>query len=99
MALGWAFRNLRRVRKSPSYDEDKELQLWTGALAASLLGYMSGAMFASTEYNLFPYFMIAYTCAIYRIAFSANTSVTEPENGTKLQNGREKKKPEFAWSR
>jgi len=98
MALGGAFRNLRRVRKSPSYDEDKELQLWTGALWASLAGYMVGAMFASTEYNLFPYFMIAYTCALYRIAYTPVTSVNQPEDGINFQNDGADRK-QLAWTR
>src|SRR5207248_8216006 len=34
LALASAYRNLRRVRKSPEYKTNKELQLWTGALAA-----------------------------------------------------------------
>ena len=98
MALGGAFRNLRRVRKSPSYDGDKELQLWTGALWASLAGYMVGAMFASTEYNLFPYFMIAYTCSLYRIAYTPVTSINQPENGTNLQKD-EADREQLAWTR
>ena len=98
LALGGAFRNLRRVRKSPSYDRDKELQLWTGALWASLAGYLVGAMFASTEYNLFPYFMIAYTCSLYRIAYTPGTSVNQPENGVNFQNDGADRK-QLAWAR
>jgi O-antigen ligase len=60
-----AFRNLRRVRKTVTYARSEEVRLFTGALWASLAAYLVGAMFASTEYNLFPYFMVAYTSALY----------------------------------
>ena len=33
---------------------------------------MVGAMFATTEYNLFPYFMVGYICALYKIASVAD---------------------------
>jgi O-antigen ligase len=69
--LALAFRNLRRVRKTEAYAQSKEVQLFTGALWASLAAYLAGAMFASTEYNLFPYFMVAYTSALYGISSSA----------------------------
>jgi O-antigen ligase len=99
LALGGAFRNLRRVRKAPDYDRDAELRLWTGALWASMAGYVVGAMFASTEYNLFPYFMIAYTSALYRIAFTPKTAVRQPVSGTNLQNDGAGSKRELAWTR
>jgi O-antigen ligase len=63
-----AFRNLRRVRLTPAYATRKDIPLFTSALWASLAAYVAGAMFASTEYELFPYFMVAYTSALYRIA-------------------------------
>jgi O-antigen ligase len=73
--LALAFRNLRRVRKTQAYAQSREVQLFTGALWASLAAYLVGAMFSSTEYNLFPYFMVAYTSALYGL-----TSVA-PEAG------------------
>jgi O-antigen ligase len=66
-----AFRNLRRVRKLPGFAEDPEIRLFTSALWASLAAYVIGAFFSSTEYNLFPYYMVAYTSVIYRIAASS----------------------------
>jgi O-antigen ligase len=73
--LALAFRNLRRVRKTQAYAQSREVQWFTGALWASLAAYLVGAMFSSTEYNLFPYFMVAYTSALYGL-----TSVA-PEAG------------------
>jgi O-antigen ligase len=68
LALGAAFRNVRRVRKSSSYEQDREFRLFTQALWAGLAAYLIGACFDSTEYNLYPYFMVGYTCAMVRIA-------------------------------
>ena len=44
-----------------------------------LVSFIVGAMFASFEYHLFPYFMMAYTSVFYRI-----TAENPPEgaNGT-----------------
>jgi O-antigen ligase len=67
VAIGAGFRNIALVRKSPQYQDDPELKLFTQALWAGLAAYMAGACFASTEYNLYPYFMVGYTCAIVRI--------------------------------
>ena len=59
--LGLAFRNVRRVRKTDQYGASKKIQLFTSAMWAGLAAYVVGAAFASTEYQLFPYFMVAYT--------------------------------------
>jgi O-antigen ligase len=67
MAIGAAFKNIARVRKSHQYRDDPEFRLFTQALRAGLAAYLAGACFASTEYNLFPYFLVAYTCAMVRI--------------------------------
>jgi putative inorganic carbon (hco3(-)) transporter len=67
LAIWAAFKNIAVVRKSPQYADDPELKLFTQALWAGLAAYMAGACFASTEYNLYPYFMVGYTCAMVRI--------------------------------
>ncbi len=67
LAIGSALGNISQVRKSQLYQEDAELRLFTQALWAGLVAYLVGACFASTEYNLYPYFMVAYTCAMVRI--------------------------------
>jgi hypothetical protein len=67
MAMGSAFRNIAQIRKSQHYEQDAEFRLITQALWAGLYGYLAGSCFASTEYNLYPYFVIGYTCAMVRI--------------------------------
>jgi O-antigen ligase len=62
-----SIRRIRRVQKLPGY-ADPQIRIWAGALWAAMAGYISGAMFASTEYNLFPYFIVGYICTLYQIA-------------------------------
>jgi hypothetical protein len=68
---------------------------------ASLAAYVVGSMFASTEYNLFPYFIVGYVCALYRIASKPVEAPAPEPNGGK--NGQLKvattRKREYAWSR
>jgi hypothetical protein len=102
--LGSSMRRLRSVRKLPSYKSDPEIRLWTSALWAAVTGYAAGAMFASTEYNLFPYFIVGYICALYQIAAKneSGASGTDTKTG---DGGRQEigyvgdKDREFAWSR
>ncbi len=68
-----AFRNLKRIRSLPAFRENPDVQVFTGALWASLLAFAVGSFFASFEYELFPYFMVAYTSVLYR--WCAQTSV------------------------
>jgi O-antigen ligase len=68
LAMRAGFKNIAQVRKSQRYEEDPEVRLFTQALWAGLAAYLTGACFASTEYNLYPYFMIGYTCAMVRIS-------------------------------
>ena len=79
LALTGSFRNIRNLRKTPGYQKDVTVRLYTDALWASLAAYVAGAAFSSTEYNLFPYFVIAYTCALYRIGSSATFGSVQPE--------------------
>lgn len=68
LAIWAAFKNLREVRKSQHYREVPEFRLFTQALRAGLAAYMAGALFASIEYLLYSYLMVAYTCAMLQIA-------------------------------
>lgn len=61
-------RRVMGIAKLPGYSGHAEIRIWASALWAALAGYMAGAIFASTEYNLFPYFVVGYICALYRIA-------------------------------
>jgi O-antigen ligase len=71
-ALFLAFRNLKRVRLLAVYRENAEVRVFAGALWASLLAYAIGSFFASFEYELFPYFMVAYTSVLYRWCVQAS---------------------------
>ena len=94
-------RKVNLTRKLPGYAADENIRLWTSALWASLVAYAVGSMFASTEYNLFPYFMVGYVCALYRIASKPVETPAPAANGGR--NGQFKvetnRKSEFAWSR
>jgi hypothetical protein len=60
------FNNLKRVRSLPGYDQETEL--FTGALYATLIGFVVGALFAPEAYQYFPYFAVAYTSVLLAIA-------------------------------
>ncbi len=101
--IGLAARKIRAVRKLPGYKVNPEIRLWTTGLWAGLAAYVSGAVFASTEYNLFPYFLVAYICALYHIA--ATTKIDAPplikdttSGEGDLQYG-PSSKGELAWTR
>jgi O-antigen ligase len=99
-----SLRKIRGVRKLPGYARDTSIRLWTSALWAAMAAYLAGAAFASTEYNLFPYFMVGYICALYEIAKKPDEPTDSSKNATK--NGGQKelgyggnREREFAWSR
>jgi O-antigen ligase len=60
------FGNLRRLRRMPGYDA--EIELFSGALYGSLIGFVVGAFFAPEAYEYFPYFAVAYTSVLLAIA-------------------------------
>ncbi len=85
LAIGAAFKNIAIVKKSQHYRADPEFKLFTQALWAGIMAYLAGAIFASTEYNMYPYFMVAYTCAMVRIV---NQTVPENELPDEKRNSR-----------
>ena len=85
-----AFKNIAQVRRSPRYQEDAELKLYTQALWACLVAYLIGAAFASTEFNLYPYLMVGYTCAMARI-------VTQPLPNLQRNGERSVHKVPYDW--
>src|SRR4029077_3016959 len=94
-------KNISTVRKSRKYQEDPELKLFTQALWAGLVAYVMGACFASTEYNLYPYFLVAYTCAVVQIIMqprprSGTNNSAESVNKTPYEP---KPTPQPLWSR
>jgi putative inorganic carbon (hco3(-)) transporter len=66
--LGRSLVNLRKAAKSEEYKRNPELQIFTGAMYASVSAFLVGAAFSSTQYELFPYFMVAYTTVLYHMA-------------------------------
>jgi len=84
LAMWAAFKNLKESRKSQRYREDPEVRLFTQALWAGLVAYLTGACFASTEYNLYPYFMVAYTCAMVRITSQPLPNPVDPNEDRSL---------------
>ncbi|MGB7129239.1 MAG: O-antigen ligase family protein [Candidatus Sulfotelmatobacter sp.] len=100
LLLGLALRKIKRIRKLPGYDASEDIRLWTSGLWAAMAAYSAGALFSSTEYNLFPYFMVGYVCAVYQIA-SVPQGATEPRQqseGDKLAN-RIRRRRELVWTR
>jgi O-antigen ligase len=82
-----SFRKINSVRKLPGYAADESIRLWTSALWAGLAAYVFGAMFASTEYNLFPYFMVGYVSALYQIAVVVGSKVDQPTLKSSASSG------------
>ena len=63
--FGKGFSNLKKLRKFPGYDA--EMDLFAGALFATLVGFVVGALFAPEAYQYFPYFAVAYTSVMLAI--------------------------------
>lgn len=104
LMLGLTFRKIRRTRKLPGYQTSGDIRLWTSALWAAMGAYAAGAMFDSTEYNLFPYFMVGYVCAVYQIASDTqgdiNSPQDEPQSGDNRKLGdRARGERELVWTR
>jgi O-antigen ligase len=62
------FKNLARTRATALYQANPDIRMYTSALWVGFASYLVGAAFASTAYQLFPYFMVGYTTALYRLA-------------------------------
>jgi putative inorganic carbon (hco3(-)) transporter len=66
MILWAGFKNLKKARRLSG--SNKDVSLFTGALHASLAGFVVGSLFASCAYQFFPYFLVSYTTVLLRIA-------------------------------
>jgi len=74
-----SFSNLRRARQLDP--NNQELVMWAGSLQASLAALAVGALFSSIAFHYFPYFLIGYTGALYRLSYSdclARRPVSDP---------------------
>ncbi len=104
LMLVLTLRKVRQVRKLPGYQSSEDIRLWSSALWAAMAAYMAGAMFASTEYDLFPYFLVGYICAVYQIASipqdggDGNDSQNKPLKPQSRANSKRRDR-EFASSR
>lgn len=80
------FRNLVKIRRTETYGDDADVRMYTSALWAGLASYVAGAAFASTAYQLFPYFMFGYTTALLRLCSekSGGAPVNEPATSDEL---------------
>jgi len=76
MFFARGFDNLRKIRRMPVHDP--EIDLFAGALFATLIGFVVGALFAPEAYQLFPYFAVAYTSVLYVIAKARQESGVPP---------------------
>ncbi len=96
------FFNLRQVRKSNAYKLDSEVRILTGGLWVAVVAYLVSAFFASTEYSMYPYFLVAYTTALYQIT-REQSQLTEgddaPETGIRGQRSYGKRQAELAGTR
>jgi O-antigen ligase len=63
--FGRGFSNLRQIRRSKTLDS--EMELFSGALFATLVGFLVGAFFAPEAYQYFPYFAVVYTSVMLAI--------------------------------
>jgi O-antigen ligase len=92
-AIGAAFRNLRRISKSNLYRDDPEFRLFAQGLRAALAAYLVGAFFASTQYNLYIYVVVAYTCVMARIAIQSQAGAVQHAGQEKLTKARYERIP------
>jgi O-antigen ligase len=96
------FFNLRQARKSNAYKLNSEIRILTGGLWVSVVAYLVSAFFASTEYSMYPYFLVAYTTALYEIA-RAQSRLIEADDGLgkgiRGQSSHGKTQAELAWTR
>jgi len=95
-------RNIKMTRLSKMYKSNAEVRGLTGGLWVSVAAYMISAFFASTEYSMYPYFLVAYTTALYTIVAgqeqSASADTPAGATGSKRRYGT-KQAGELVWTR
>lgn len=98
MILVCAVKNVRRARRMTRGDTG--LGLFVAAIHASLVAYLVASFFASEAYQYYPYFLVAYTTAVYQIAKKQSqrtTSVSRSREMVREEEFREQPR-EAAWS-
>jgi len=66
LILLYGLKNVRATKRLAS--SQTETSMMAGGLQASLVGYIVGSVFNSAAYQFFPYFLVAYTTALFFIA-------------------------------
>jgi len=83
------------------FDRDSDVRGLCSGLIVSVPAFMVSAFFASTEYSMYPYFLVAYTTALYQITTAKERALGE--ESTASTNPRERKygskRRELVWSR
>jgi O-antigen ligase len=92
--FGRGFGNLRRLRRMSGYDS--EFDLFSGALYATLIGFVVGALFAPEAYQYFPYFAVAYTSVLVAIATEREHSEAPDSNQPQRRPGAQTRAAELA---
>lgn len=77
------FRNLKRLRRIPI--ADPEIDLFLGALYATLIGFVVGAFFAPEAYQYYPYFAEAYTAVLLMIVKERRLDSPPPDDTNRPQ--------------
>ncbi len=75
LILRCAFRNVKSTRQLA---RDEGTTLLTGAFHASLLAYVVGSFFDAVSYQLFTYFLVAYTTVLYQMTLRQQESTVQP---------------------
>jgi hypothetical protein len=91
MFFGYGFANLRKLRKMNL--QDPQVVLFTGALYATLVGFVVGALFAPEAYQYFPYFAVAYTSVLLAIAQEKHWSENSETTSTRVLDPRRRTSP------
>jgi O-antigen ligase len=61
------------LRKAKDYNpEHKEFRLWISALKVAMITLLVGSLFASIQYQFYPYMLMAYASSLYRIGSEAS---------------------------
>jgi O-antigen ligase len=94
-------RNIKMTRASRLYAIDPEVRGLAGGLWVSVAAYMVSAFFASTEYSMYPYFLVAYTTALYTIVAGQEQPATAQDADSKIGGGKRygRQARELVWSR
>jgi len=79
------FVNLRYLREK---QRDVEIRIFTGAVHASLVGFVIGAAFAPQAYVYFPYLTVCYTSVLAAIVIQNESSGTQSDVVFRSRPGR-----------